>query len=195
MSIHTTIPHKLARIALCTVLVITGAKHGCAQSISRQKLGKVLAGCGSMRVLASHRDALYLWGIEGLLPLACPIWDDFTVSSGFGMRMHPIFRQRRFHRGLDLACPLGTRIHATADGIVSFSGNKGGYGRCVIVRHGYGFETLYGHMVRTHATVGQRLRRGDVIGFVGSSGLSTGPHLHYEIRKRGQAIEPVIHRP
>ncbi len=96
------------------------------------------------------------------------------------------------HQGYDLSCPLATRIHATGDGVVSFCGWHGGYGYCIIIRHLYGFETLYGHLSRAYAFAGKRVRRGDVIGFVGNTGLSTGYHLHYEIRKNGNPIEPTI---
>lgn len=189
-----TIPHRLARIALCTILMITCAKHGCAQSYSQQKLRMILADCGSMRILASHTETLQKCRMANLIPLASPIWDEYRISSRFGTRMHPILKEWKFHNGLDLSCPAGVRVHATAEGVVCFSGNKNGYGKCVVIRHLYGFETIYGHLARIHAALGQRIHIGDVIGFVGSSGMSTGPHLHYEIRKKGRVVEPFITR-
>ena len=114
------------------------------------------------------------------------------IASGFGFRIDPIYKTRKSHMGLDFAAPSGTPIYATADGIVKFSGfSTSGYGNHVIINHGFGYETLYGHMVRVGATQGQQVKRGQVIGYVGSTGKSTGPHLHYEVHKDGQAVNPV----
>lgn len=184
--------HNLTRTIICVGMAIICHWPGHAQSISRDRLGEVLAGCGSMRTLSRHRSILMRWGVEDKLPLASPIWEEYRISSHYGMRFHPIRRRWQMHPGYDLSCPLATRIHATGDGVVSFCGWHGGYGYCIIIRHLYGFETLYGHLSRTHAFAGKRVRRGDVIGFVGNTGLSTGYHLHYEIRKNGNPIEPTI---
>ena len=113
------------------------------------------------------------------------------VSSGFGSRYHPILHTRRFHRGVDLKATWGTPIRAAADGRVSYAGWAGGYGRQVRIGHGEGLATSYSHMSRIAAAPGQSVRHGDVIGFVGSSGLSTGPHLHYEVFKNGKAVNPM----
>lgn len=113
------------------------------------------------------------------------------LASGFGMRMHPILKIGKMHAGLDFAAQSGTPIYATADGKVKLAGREGGYGNVVIISHGYGYETLYGHMSKTKARTGQSVKRGDIIGYVGSTGLSTGPHLHYEIHKDGTPIDPV----
>jgi len=113
------------------------------------------------------------------------------VSSRFGMRYHPIRHTQRFHRGVDLRASWGTPIKASADGRVSFAGWAGGYGRQIRIGHGDGLSTSYSHMSRIAAAPGQQVRRGDVIGFVGSSGLSTGPHLHYEVFKNGRAVSPM----
>jgi len=185
-------PHKLTRTVLLAILVFICHCQTCAQQISQQRLREVLVSCGSIRTLSHYRTSLSTWGVEEKLPFATPIYASYTVSSLFGIRMHPIKKRRLMHNGYDLSCPLATRIHATADGVVSYCGWRGGYGNCVVVRHLYGFETLYGHMSRTRAYVGKRVSRGDVIGFVGSTGLSTGYHLHYEVRKNGTAIEPFI---
>lgn len=114
------------------------------------------------------------------------------IASGFGYRIDPIYKTTKFHAGLDFTAPQGTPIYATADGTVSTAGNSGnGYGNHVIIKHGYGYETLYGHMYRIKARNGQAVKRGEVIGWVGSTGKSTGPHCHYEVHKYGQKIDPI----
>lgn len=114
------------------------------------------------------------------------------IASGFGYRIDPVYKTIKMHAGLDFAAPQGTPIYATADGTVSTSGNTGnGYGNHVIIKHGYGYETLYGHMVKVKARAGQAVKRGEVIGWVGSTGKSTGPHCHYEVHKNGNKIDPV----
>jgi len=112
------------------------------------------------------------------------------TASGWGMRMHPIYRIPRFHYGMDFTAPTGTDVVATGNGIVKEIGRDGGYGNIVVIDHGYGYETLYGHLLRSRVQVGQVINRGDVIGFIGSSGASTAPHLHYEVMKNGQKVNP-----
>lgn len=114
------------------------------------------------------------------------------IASGFGSRIDPVYKTVKFHYGLDFAAPQGTPIYATADGTVTTAGSTGnGYGNHVIINHGYGYETLYGHMVRVKARNGQVIKRGEVIGWVGSTGKSTGPHCHYEVHKYGDKIDPI----
>jgi len=117
------------------------------------------------------------------------------LISGFGYRLHPIFRQRQMHTGIDFAGPHGTPIYATGNGVVTRSGSgiEGftGYGIVVTIDHGFGFQTLYGHLSRTAVRVGQRVNRGDVIGYMGSTGQSVGTHLHYEVILRGRRVNPV----
>jgi murein DD-endopeptidase MepM/ murein hydrolase activator NlpD len=127
------------------------------------------------------------------IPSVEPIPQDQTrLSSGFGERMHPIYKIAKAHMGLDFTSPIGTPIHATGDGTVEFAGyNTSGYGVHVILDHGFGYQTLYGHMSATKMRKGQKVKRGDVIGEVGSSGLSVGPHLHYEVHKDGIPMDPV----
>ncbi len=112
------------------------------------------------------------------------------VTSRYGARRHPVTGRTQMHEGIDLAAPTGTPIVATADGVVLFSGSRGGYGRTVIINHGYGFQTLYGHASKIAVRVGQRVKRGQVIAYVGSSGVSTGSHLHYEVRVSGKPVNP-----
>ncbi|MBP9160250.1 MAG: M23 family metallopeptidase [Flavobacteriales bacterium] len=127
------------------------------------------------------------------IPSVEPIPTDETrISSGFGERMHPIYKIEKPHMGLDFTSPTGTKIHATGDGRVSFAGyNASGFGDHVVIDHGFGYETLYGHMSKINVREGQRVKRGDTIGEVGSTGLSTGPHLHYEVHKDGAPVDPV----
>ena len=114
------------------------------------------------------------------------------IASGFGYRIDPVYKTVKLHPGLDFAAPAGTPIYATADGTVEFAGNRGdGYGNNVIINHGYGYKTLFGHMFRIKARSGQRVTRGEVIGWVGSTGKSTGPHCHYEVIKNGNKIDPI----
>ena len=114
------------------------------------------------------------------------------VASGFGSRIDPVYKTIKFHAGLDFAAPQGTPIYATADGRVTTAGNTGnGFGNHVEINHGYGSETLYGHMFRIKVRSGQVVKRGEVIGWVGSTGKSTGPHLHYEVHKGGRSLDPI----
>ena len=114
------------------------------------------------------------------------------IASGFGYRIDPIYKTVKMHAGLDFSAPQGTPIYATADGRIKIAGySDGGYGNHVVINHGYGYETLYGHMVRIKAKRGQSVKRGEVIGYVGSTGKSTGSHLHYEVHKNGQRLDPV----
>ncbi len=112
--------------------------------------------------------------------------------SGFGWRTHPIYKTSEFHPGMDFAAPEGTVIHSTGDGVVVQADNSAhGYGNHVIVDHGYGYETLYGHMSKIAVRVGDAIKRGQLIGYVGNTGLSTGPHVHYEVRKNKQIVNPI----
>lgn len=113
------------------------------------------------------------------------------IASGFGYRIHPIYGIAKMHNGLDFTAPQGTPIYATGDGTVTTAGVGTGTGNEVIINHGYGYETVYMHMVRIKATNGQRVKRGEVIGWVGSTGASTGPHCHYEVHINGTPVDPV----
>ena len=114
------------------------------------------------------------------------------IASGFGMRIDPVYGTPKMHKGLDFTAPQGTPIYATGNGIVTTAnGSNGGFGNHVVINHGYGYESLYGHMVRIKVHQGQRIKRGEVIGWVGSTGKSTGPHCHYEVHINGQEVDPV----
>jgi len=112
--------------------------------------------------------------------------------SGFGMRMHPIFKRRKMHTGIDFTAPKGVSIHATGSGkIHSIKRIKNGYGTHVIIDHGYGYKTLYAHMSSVDVKVGQKVTRGQVIGAIGNTGTSTAPHLHYEVIYQGKKVNPI----
>lgn len=112
------------------------------------------------------------------------------ISSSFGERMDPFDGEGAFHAGLDIATSYGNSVHVTADGVVIFAGFMRGYGRAIVVDHGHHLRTLYAHLSGFATAAGQRVDRGDVIGFVGDSGRSTGPHLHYEVRINGVPVNP-----
>ena len=112
------------------------------------------------------------------------------ITSNFGMRRHPVLGYARMHKGMDIAAPRGTPIYAALDGVVVAAGRAGGYGNVVKLSHGNGLASAYGHMSRIIARGGQRVARGQLIGYVGSTGLSTGPHLHFEIWKNGVSVNP-----
>lgn len=114
------------------------------------------------------------------------------IASGYGMRIDPVYGTPKMHKGLDFTAPQGTPIYATGNGVVKVAGSTGnGFGNHVVINHGYGYETLYGHMYRIKARQGQRIKRGEVIGWVGSTGKSTGPHCHYEVHINGREVDPV----
>jgi murein DD-endopeptidase MepM/ murein hydrolase activator NlpD len=112
------------------------------------------------------------------------------MASGYGWRIDPVYHTRRFHAGMDFTAPIGTDIYATANGTVQSAGWQQGYGNCVQINHGFGYVTLYGHMSSIKVHAGQTVKRGAVIGLVGSTGKSTGPHLHYEVHFRGAVMNP-----
>ena len=115
------------------------------------------------------------------------------IASGFGIRVHPILKISRPHNGLDFTAPSGVPIYATADGKIDKAEFNGGFGNHVVIKHGYGFESLYGHMSRIKARTGETVKRGEVIGYVGSTGLSSGPHCHYEVHRNGVPVDPVYY--
>lgn len=112
------------------------------------------------------------------------------TASGYGMRIDPIYRTPHFHSGMDFSAKIGTDIYATGNGKVTYASWKQGYGNCVIIDHGYGYQTVYGHLSKFKVRVGQKVTRGEVIGEVGNTGKSTGPHLHYEVIVRGRHDNP-----
>ena len=125
------------------------------------------------------------------LPEGCPLGKQFCkVTSSFGYRIHPVLKSRRLHTGIDFAAPLGTSLLATANGEVVFAGYNGGYGNFIIIKHLNGYATAYAHLSSIKLSKGQFVRRGDVVGLVGSTGRSTGNHLHYEVRFDNIPVDP-----
>lgn len=115
------------------------------------------------------------------------------ISDGFGMRFHPILHMRLMHDGIDLVADVGTSVHAAGAGVVSYVGQRGGYGNVVEINHGFGYSTVYGHLKKALVREGQKVKRGQVIALSGDSGLSTGPHLHYEVIRNGVHVNPAAY--
>jgi murein DD-endopeptidase MepM/ murein hydrolase activator NlpD len=124
------------------------------------------------------------------IPSRMPV-EGVRLSSEYGMRTHPVIGGRRAHKGIDLAGPIGTPIHATADGLVGKAEWFSSYGLYIQIEHGGELQTRYGHMSRLNVAAGQFVHKGDVIGYIGTTGRSTGPHLHYEVRVAGEAVNPL----
>ena len=117
--------------------------------------------------------------------------DLYRMAGGYGWRLHPIYKVRKFHHGLDFSAPEGTEIFATGDGeVIKVKRLYKGYGRHIVIRHGFGYETLYAHLSKSNVRRGDKVKRGQVIGFVGSTGTSTSSHLHYEVHKDGRKVNP-----
>ncbi len=139
--------------------------------------------------LARNKEEM-IASVPAIMPISNK--DLKRTASGFGYRIHPIYKIRLFHHGMDFTAPRGTEIYATGDGkILSVRRSKRGFGNHIVIDHGYGFETLYGHMTSFNVKKRQKVKRGDVIGFVGSSGTSTAPHLHYEVHKNHKRVNPI----
>ena len=113
------------------------------------------------------------------------------TASGYGMRIDPIYKTAKFHNGMDFSANIGTPVYATGDGVIKKAGWQSGYGKIIIVSHGFGYETWYAHLNKYNVRVGQKVVRGEVIGEVGNTGKSTGPHLHYEVHVKGKVVNPV----
>jgi len=127
------------------------------------------------------------------IPAIRPIKNMYNVTSGFGMRYHPILKTLRRHTGVDITAPRGTPVYATADGVVSGKQTYEGYGISVLINHGFSYETIYAHLSKKTVRPGQKVKRGELIGYVGNTGLSIGPHLHYEVWKNGTPVNPVFY--
>ncbi len=155
-------------------------------------MGELEAISNSIAAEIARQSAVYSRGLsrDGFMhpvPMFC------SMRSGFGSRVHPISGRRRMHTGVDLACATGTPVRAASTGRVFWAARKGGYGNAVILVHAGGLSTLYGHLSRIYVRPQQVVRRGEVIGAVGSTGYSTGPHLHYEVHSNGHVINPLAY--
>lgn len=129
---------------------------------------------------------------SAFIPSRMPV-EGARLTSGFGMREHPVLGGHRIHKGIDLAAPVGTPVYAPADGTVARADWFSSYGLYIQIEHGASMETRYGHLSRVNVAAGQQVHRGDIIGFVGTTGRSTGPHLHYEVRVAGEAVNPITY--
>ncbi len=145
---------------------------------------------GEIENMVKNKEKLLL-AIPAIQPVSNK--DLTRIASGFGIRVHPILKISRPHNGLDFTAPSGVPIYATADGRVDKAEFNGGFGNHVVIKHGYGFETVYGHMSRIKARAGENVKRGEVIGYVGSTGLSSGPHCHYEVHRNGVPVDPIYY--
>jgi len=117
---------------------------------------------------------------------------NMRMMSGFGWRIHPVHKVKKFHKGIDFSAPTGTAIMASGDGVVTLvKKSRKGYGNQIMIDHGYGYETLYGHLSESLVKKGQKVKKGENIGRIGSTGLSTAPHLHYEVHYKGKAVNPI----
>lgn len=135
------------------------------------------------------KDVLAFEDLIDHTPTIGPIGNS-RIISWFGRRFHPVYKTYKNHDGVDIEASYGSKIYATADGIVTYSGWEGGYGLLVKINHGYGYETRYGHNSKNLVKVGQRIKKGQLIGYSGKSGVVTGPHLHYEVRVNGKPVDP-----
>jgi len=138
--------------------------------------------------LAMNKEKM-LASIPAVMPVSNK--DLKRTASGWGFRIDPVYKIRRFHYGMDFSAPIGTEVYSAGDGVIKeVKTSRSGFGRWIVVDHGFGYETLYGHLNEFNVKVGDKVKRGSVIGYVGNAGKSTGPHLHYEVHKNGKPINP-----
>ncbi len=143
---------------------------------------------GSSEGVTAYSSPIMQRGIS--VPSRMPL-EGASLTSSFGMRNHPVLGGRRQHQGIDLAAPSGTPVYATADGVVGRADWYSSYGLYISINHGASMETRYAHLSRLAVAAGDNVKKGDLIGYVGSTGRSTGPHLHYEVRVEGLAVNPI----
>jgi murein DD-endopeptidase MepM/ murein hydrolase activator NlpD len=153
-----------------------------------RKLGKQQKFLQTFLAVARDKESM----MESI-PAVCPIYfsDLKRVSSGFGMRKDPIDSTMKMHKGIDISAEIGTKVYAAGSGkIMRIASSEDGYGNCIVIDHGFGFVSRYAHLSGFKVKEGDEVKKGDLIGLVGNSGRSTGPHLHYEIEKEGEKIDP-----
>lgn len=155
-------------------------------TLDRQLLDQAVSFNRIREVALHNQDKLD--HIPSVLPINIK---DYTMSSGYGIRIDPVYKSHKFHAGLDFAADMGTQVFATADGKVSFAAQKSGYGNCIDIDHGYNYATRYAHLSKILVPEGKQVKRGELIGLVGSTGKSTGPHLHYEVLFKDRPQNPV----
>jgi murein DD-endopeptidase MepM/ murein hydrolase activator NlpD len=187
LGVMAGLDHSLPDPAVAGVGGVTGAESQ-APSVSLQDMDK------SLTALTDRSEKLEtFYRTQSVLLSSTPsIWPARGyLSAGFGKRQDPFTGQPDFHPGIDISTPIGTKVHAPANGLVISCGPQGGYGNALVIDHGYGIVTRYGHLAGFNVKPGQRVQRGDVIAFVGSTGRSTGPHVHYEVWVHDQAQNPI----
>ncbi|MBK7712867.1 MAG: M23 family metallopeptidase [Bacteroidales bacterium] len=139
--------------------------------------------------LAKNKEEM-LRSVPAIIPISSK--DMTRIASGFGLRIHPIYKIIKFHYGMDFTAPAGTDVYATGNGVIaSVQSSQRGLGKNIIIEHGFGYESIYAHLSNFNVRVGQKVQRGDVIGFVGNTGTSIANHLHYEIKLNGNNVDPV----
>ncbi len=167
--------------------------------LRKKGIRKVPSGVGGARSRIDIFDVEYVSFLQdeaekaykylSRIPLGPPVWG--KITSRFGYRRDPFTGRYEFHDGVDIKAPWGTPVRATAEGKVIYAGWKAGYGKTVIIRHAYGFRTLYSHLSRVKVRAGRWVKPGDIIGYVGSTGRSTGPHVHYEVWRHSRKQNPL----
>lgn len=155
--------------------------------LERQLYSQIMS-FDTLRTIASEQQDRILH-IPSIQPISSS--DMKTMASGYGYRVDPIYGTAKFHEGMDFSAAVGTPVYATGDGVVKQTGWNSGYGNSIEIDHGYDYLTRYAHLSKSYVTRGQQIKRGDLIGLVGSTGKSTGPHLHYEVRYKNRAMNPV----
>lgn len=141
--------------------------------------------------LAKRKDEL-LRSVPAIMPISNK--DLNRTASGWGWRIHPVYKIKKFHEGMDFTAPTGTDIYSTGDGTVqAVVSDRSGYGRHIVINHGFGYQSLYAHLSAFNVKPGQKVKRGETIGFVGNTGTSTGPHLHYEVILKGKKVNPQLY--
>jgi len=139
--------------------------------------------------LATEKENM-LRSIPAIIPVSTK--DLTRIASGYGLRIHPYYKISKFHAGMDFTAPMGTEVYASGDGTIeSVQSGKRGMGNYIVINHGFGYQSIYGHLDSFNVKAGQKVVRGDVIGFVGNTGMSVAPHLHYEIKMNGMNVDPV----
>ena len=140
-------------------------------------------------LLAKEKEDM-LRSIPAIIPISTK--DLTRIASGFGLRIHPVYKISKFHAGMDFTSPMGTEVYASGDGTIeSVLSSKRGMGNYIVINHGFGYSSVYAHLDRFNVRAGQKVHRGDVIGYVGNSGMSVAPHLHYEIKLNNVNVDPV----
>jgi murein DD-endopeptidase MepM/ murein hydrolase activator NlpD len=150
----------------------------------KNQIRTTMENIGGIKDYLSQQRDIYL-----STPSGWPV--DGRITSPYGNREHPTSGKDEFHSGIDIAADPGRPVRATADGIVSFAGWSGGNGNLIVLEHGFKYSTFYGHNKSVAVKVGQRVKRGDIISYIGSTGNSTGPHVHYEVWQEGRPINPI----